>query len=278
MKANTIVIIFFFTTIIVTIAAMLSDNVVRRVKEKRRQFVISTSTVLRRIELLNKSSSFEKVQMPISFSKRCTTRRQAETTDSYRYMMSCLADNFDFYEDTLIKTQKNADLFLNYEEQFYNIIDQNSDEQDFYRQYSYYSKIELEECERIKRKPVINITVNIEILYISPAGKSTYRKNDSFDEKQVLNCITEIKQNEVRKVLVQEERKLMSESLRYDILKRDGFKCVLCGATVEDGVKLHVDHINPVSKGGKTIKSNLRTLCDRCNLGKRDKYDLNGIN
>ena len=69
------------------------------------------------------------------------------------------------------------------------------------------------------------------------------------------------------------ERSKLSASLRYDILKRDGFKCQICGATIKDGVKLHVDHIFPVSKGGKTEPNNLRTLCDKCNLGKSDKIE-----
>ena len=75
-----------------------------------------------------------------------------------------------------------------------------------------------------------------------------------------------------------EERSKMSPSLRDYILKRDGYRCVLCGATEKDGARLHVDHIMPVSKGGKTVAENLRTLCDRCNLGKHDKFDENGMN
>ena len=63
----------------------------------------------------------------------------------------------------------------------------------------------------------------------------------------------------------------MTDSLRYDVLKRDGFKCQICGASAQDGATLHVDHIIPVSKGGKTEMSNLQTLCDRCNLGKSNK-------
>lgn len=64
-----------------------------------------------------------------------------------------------------------------------------------------------------------------------------------------------------------------------DILKRDNFKCVICGRTPKkDGITLHVDHIIPVSKGGKTEPENLRTLCSICNLGKSDKYDENGLN
>jgi len=69
------------------------------------------------------------------------------------------------------------------------------------------------------------------------------------------------------------QRRLMTDSLRYDVMQRDGFRCKLCGATADDGYKLHVDHIIPVSKGGKTEISNLRTLCERCNMGKRDKIE-----
>lgn len=72
---------------------------------------------------------------------------------------------------------------------------------------------------------------------------------------------------------VQQQRALMTDSLRYDILRRDGFRCRLCGSTASDGVKLHVDHIIPVSKGGRTEPGNLRTLCERCNMGKSNKLE-----
>ena len=72
---------------------------------------------------------------------------------------------------------------------------------------------------------------------------------------------------------IAEQRRLMTDSLRYDIMRRDGFRCQLCGMTAKDGVKLHVDHVIPVSKGGKTEPSNLRTLCERCNLGKSNKSE-----
>lgn len=74
------------------------------------------------------------------------------------------------------------------------------------------------------------------------------------------------------------ERSQLSRSLRYDILKRDHFRCVLCGASSRDGVKLHVDHIVPVSKGGRTVPENLLTLCEHCNIGKSDKFDPWGEN
>ena len=68
------------------------------------------------------------------------------------------------------------------------------------------------------------------------------------------------------------ERNKMTNSIRYDIMFRDDFSCVLCGAT-GDKTQLHVDHIHPISRGGKTIMKNLRTLCAPCNLGEAAKYE-----
>lgn len=74
-----------------------------------------------------------------------------------------------------------------------------------------------------------------------------------------------------QKSMAAEQRRLMTPSLRYRVLSRDGYRCKICGASASDGVQLHVDHIFPVSKGGKTELSNLQTLCNRCNLGKGDQ-------
>ena len=68
------------------------------------------------------------------------------------------------------------------------------------------------------------------------------------------------------------KRKAVSKSMRYDILKRDNFKC-RCGASPATNplIKLHVDHIIPRAKGGKTSPDNLQTLCSDCNDGKGAK-------
>lgn len=56
--------------------------------------------------------------------------------------------------------------------------------------------------------------------------------------------------------------------LRAMVLMKDGAKCKLCGATPQDGARLHVDHIIPWSKGGETVYENLQILCETCNIGK----------
>lgn len=63
------------------------------------------------------------------------------------------------------------------------------------------------------------------------------------------------------------ERKAISTRTRFEIFKRDGFKCSYCGST-PPAVILHIDHIIAISNGGDNDPRNLITACQNCNLGK----------
>ena len=70
--------------------------------------------------------------------------------------------------------------------------------------------------------------------------------------------------------LPESERREIRLGLRYAVLNRDRFRCVICGRSpaTDLGIILHVDHIVAWAKGGKTVLENLRTACSDCNLGK----------
>jgi hypothetical protein len=89
-------------------------------------------------------------------------------------------------------------------------------------------------------------------------------------EKGIVTIQKKIKKHSI---LVMDSRNI-SLGLRYYILNRDNFKCVKCGSSpaTDTKCKLHIDHIVPLSKGGKTTKDNLQTLCAICNLGKGNRY------
>lgn len=61
--------------------------------------------------------------------------------------------------------------------------------------------------------------------------------------------------------------------LRATVLIRNNCICQMCGASPakDASVSLHIDHINPWSKGGETVLENLQTLCSICNIGKSDE-------
>ena len=58
--------------------------------------------------------------------------------------------------------------------------------------------------------------------------------------------------------------------IKKAILKRDGYRCVVCGRGIKDGVELVVDHIKPKDKGGKNDIDNGQTLCMEHNLMKKN--------
>jgi hypothetical protein len=63
------------------------------------------------------------------------------------------------------------------------------------------------------------------------------------------------------------KRTSLSKKTRFEVFKRDGFRCQYCGACAPD-VLLVVDHIVPVASGGKNNVLNLLTACEPCNAGK----------
>lgn len=85
-----------------------------------------------------------------------------------------------------------------------------------------------------------------------------YRKNFrdwSFDKPHLLTM-----RREATKVI-------SKRKIRTWLFNRDGF-CLCCGSNES----LTVDHIVPVSRGGKNSLSNFQTLCRSCNSRKGTKY------
>lgn len=62
----------------------------------------------------------------------------------------------------------------------------------------------------------------------------------------------------------------LSKKIRFEVFKRDSFKCQYCGS-VPPIVVLEVDHIMPVSKDGTDEIDNLITSCFDCNRGKSNR-------
>jgi len=65
-------------------------------------------------------------------------------------------------------------------------------------------------------------------------------------------------------------RRVIPTHIKLQVWKRDGGRCVMCGATDE----LHFDHVVPYSKGGTSlVAENVQLLCARHNIQKRDRIE-----
>jgi CRISPR/Cas system Type II protein with McrA/HNH and RuvC-like nuclease domain len=61
-----------------------------------------------------------------------------------------------------------------------------------------------------------------------------------------------------------------SDKAKYTIFLRDEFKCVYCGSSsIEDGVRLVLDHIIAYTETHDNSLYNLITACNDCNMTKR---------
>ena len=209
------------------------------------------------------------------------SKQQFDRTDPRDVLLLYLREDRKKWETILQKAEANRKRYERYMQEVHELPDfvQSKDEiADLKVPLANYQRFEKELCEENQLSPVRNVTFNGVVSYTSPQGRNSYRNPQIFDEKELYDVMEEIDRLDRRKETAQYQRQMMTQKMRYVIMKRDGFRCTICGRTAEDGIKLHVDHIRPVSKGGKTVPENLRTLCEDCNLGKRDIYDEEGLN
>lgn len=60
----------------------------------------------------------------------------------------------------------------------------------------------------------------------------------------------------------------INRKMREEILRRDGYRCVYCDSRQ---TPFHIDHVRPLSRGGRDTMDNLVTSCQACNLAKGDR-------
>ena len=81
-------------------------------------------------------------------------------------------------------------------------------------------------------------------------------------------------ETEVPSVIMLKEYMKPKSSVRFsrsNVYLRDNGTCQYCGTSIE---RKHstLDHVHPISKGGKTTWENTTTACGPCNASKADKH------
>ena len=268
----------FICVLIVFIISLVS------IKSKRKEFVLQNSQKIQKVKDLNKKYVFYPVNPSYTYIKRCVSKKEYDRISLYDALCDDIIQHTIFYKDLINSVNHNKKQFNIYNNEYQKILTSCNDiENELCENNRFFKKIEYDLCDSIRLSPNTSTTMHVKKSYVSPQGRKSYETYYDFNIEELSFCynnaVNKIKETKTKKENMKYQREIMTDSLRYDVMKRDGFKCVLCGASAQrDGVKLHVDHIKPVSKGGKTELSNLRTLCERCNFGKRDKYDPYGAN
>ena len=242
--------------------------------------VKKSSKVLKEIETINGKIKYKNIQPNYYYSYDCSSRANFNHFILDQYLIEIINDNESFFEKLIMSIEHNKKELAKYKRLLGKI--------DFSQTENIAKSIPIPVWiyKRVEKKlsqkrflpaPIIDITILCRKEYTTSAGRTHVWTDSTYNYKQLL-CFREearkIKeQRTIRSGQIEYERSLMTPSMRYNILQRDNFKCQICGSTAQDGVKLHIDHIKPISKGGRTTPDNLRVLCDRCNLGKGAKIE-----
>ena len=272
-KASSIICLFFFVLPII-----IYNFIIKKIITKENNTVSELSSKIQKVLELNESYNFKEIkQNKRGITEREYSRKSLDRVTGTSIIKYHIENNIEDIRTDIENAIYNINLLERYAKDVEKILLCESINNSEYSS-NKYKRIEKRVLKKIiYKKEDFFITLKIEVYYRSNGGNV----NDSRKGKYLFNDLVTIyndwKNGNKFEETKKQERKIMNDDIRYNVLKRDNYSCQICGATAKDGAKLHVDHIIPVSKGGKTVMNNLQTLCERCNIGKSNKTENDDI-
>lgn len=295
-----VILIVFISLLVVALLSLICILFVRKIKatdkDKKRKiigkrrnrkyvdFVNEHSLAIRAIKELNSKYKFSSIY-PLIYKNCYDTTRNFEDVSCKDYLI------YKFHLDTLgvrriIKSRNNN---ISKEIDYKSKVDLVKDKLGNF-------DVSIEDLNEEKLRNIESIVFNDLIekvntdfyaevhLYLTRGRihRVVDEKKESFDLNEIIDVLKSIDSSklidgrrfysrEVWKSIERVERAKVSKELRQEIFERDGYTCVNCGSTEKES--LEIDHIMPISKGGKTEPSNLQTLCRNCNIRKGNDID-----
>ena len=126
--------------------------------------------------------------------------------------------------------------------------------------------------------PATQFHITVTLYCSTLSGRIHAGKTQEFSIEEVRSFVNRLKNKngtffndrDIWNSLCRVERGKVSNKMRFSIYERDGYRCRCCGVS-EEYAPLEIDHIIPISKGGKSTYENLQTLCHKCNCEKGNK-------
>lgn len=266
--------IWFFIAAICLIFVAVVFIVLR--ERKYRKFILENSVTLGKLREVNDKYHF---------------------FDLVNYDMSNTYDNQDFYNDIscldyltyqlqfkkkeiseqIFKAEKNRENYRKYRDEIKSINEIGAFRNDTGKlNKEKLIKTEKKICNKTALSPSLDYSVKVTLYCSKINGRKYEGKSQIFSSDDILFIISKgiddkigqfYKNKDVWDSICRVERGKVSNAMRFSIYKRDGYRCRMCGIS-DRFANLEVDHIIPISKGGKSTYDNLQTLCHRCNVQK----------
>ncbi|MCM3500926.1 HNH endonuclease [Microbacterium sp. P26] len=276
--ASTTVVIVVFVVLALAAAVVAAVLVIRA---RRRRIVADTSTALSELTTLN--IRYAEAVTPLSvirldFGFRAPTKAKFDQFDLDGFGRSNVLEQETALEKAIAVRRTVLRTYSMYSDDVVTLggqhIGHSSDDR---LRSDTYLKIEKSLFnKRILARPTPLAKVEISATYTSPQGRNSYARSTVWDFDELARNLSTAQAIRAERGTVSylrsKERSLLTSRLRADILRRDGYRCRMCGRAADHGITLHVDHIIPISRNGRSIPENLQTLCQDCNLGKSNRF------
>ena len=273
---GTISIIIFF--LIFILPMIIYNFIIKRIINKENEVVSKTSKKIQKITKLNESYQFKDIKRKKrNIIEREYSRKSLDRVTGKSIIKYHLDNNINGIRTDLENAIFNITLLEKYNKDVEKVLQSESINNSKYSSQKFKMVEERVLRSIIYKKENFMITLKIEVYYRSNGGNVYDNKKRKYLFNDLVFVYNEWNRGNKFEETINQERKIMNDYIRYNVLKRDNFSCQICGITAKDGAKLQVDHIIPVSKGGKTVMSNLQTLCERCNIGKSNKTENDDI-
>ena len=272
-----IVLLVFFALLIISLAIFFIFDLRRK---KYEEFVLKNSVALQKILEINKKYAF------YTCSSNHSEKHTYDNKDFYD-SISCqdyLIYQLQFKKYDVLKDIKNVlsnkhkyNLYCN-EVNSINCFGEFIDSTGKLDR-EHLLSLEKDMFDKSKLTPTIFFTISI-YLYCSKINGQVYNwKHQTFNSEEILTLIKRLENKrgdfyndrDIWDALCRVERGNLSNKMRFQIYERDGYRCCKCGKFGSNN-DLEIDHIKPISKGGKTTYDNLQTLCKSCNKEKGNTY------
>ncbi len=267
-----------FLVLVIAIAAFIIIFVpVFLIFRRYKQFVLMHSSAIKHLNEINKNYSFKNVPN-FDLKHSYDNENFYDDISCYDYLVYELVFLKNKVNIALKDTLENSKLYSEYSNEIKNKCKMNQfDTINLPRFRNLLQIIEKKLFKNYTKTPTIIFSIKVCLINTNINGFYKRSKSYTFSSKEVKNVITMICQKrgnyylnrDIWNSICRVERGKVTNKMRFAIYKRDHNRCRKCGSRSN----LEIDHIIPISKGGKSVYDNLQTLCSKCNYEKGSKID-----
>ncbi len=246
------------------------------IRGKRRRFLYAHSAAMQAIPKINAryEGCFRDYRERYSYHVELDSKQKFDRFDAEAYLATIVRESLSTWEDALNLAFSNASVYDSYCTECDRVLKRSVTPKQvpwYLLSRKRYRRFECAQFRSQMLDPKRRLVVRVSWSYTSPAGRNSYADTRKFGASKVAGLVERAHDRQAYEESAKYQRGLITQSVRFEVFKRDGYRCQICGRDRADGAKLVVDHIVPVAKGGKSTMDNLQTLCFECNSGKSDR-------